>query len=342
LRRLAAAFLALAALPAYAQEADGAYARGALAWIFSDDLDLIGSMSAEVPFADAGGWRVYAGARADTAIAKASDFTFQVEAVSYTAGFGARRRLAPGHGAIEFSVFERGRQNVDAPGRARVRAAGTAWSSDGWDDGFGPAGFSGRVAVGAVFEEDGVDGVATSEGGVRWIRRFGRSQAQAFGFDLTWDALLGDDSGVDLLAGPRLDFDLGGGRRFGLYARYLESGNPLGLDADGLLVGFDFGQGVLTSGGRPTPPELAGLVAAGVATAGAGSPGSICACSRRRFSADSTARSKWTAMCSAPTTRTICSIGTTSAWPTRSAPRGARAASSITAPITCSIRPTRR
>jgi hypothetical protein len=270
LKRLAVAFLALTALPAHAQEADGAYARGALAWIFSDKLDLIGSMSAEVPFAHAGGWRVYAGARADTAIAKANDFTFQVNAVSYAAGFGARLRLAPGHGAIELSAFERGRQTVDAPGRARVRAAGTAWSSDGWDDGFAPEGFSGRVALAAVFEEHGVDAVATTEGGVRWMHRFGASGSKAFGLDLTWDALLGTDSGVDVLAGPRFDFDLGGGRRFGLYARYLESGNPLGLDTDGLLVGFDFGQGVLTSGGRSIPPEIAGLVAAGGGDGGRG------------------------------------------------------------------------
>ena len=241
---------------------DGAYVDGSLAWIFSDRLDLIGRMAAEVPLAQAGPWRVFAGAEAVTAIEKASDFTFQVDQVDYAVTLGARRALSPGCGAVEAFVAERGRQAVDTFGTARVRIAGAAWESGSYREVFGDGGWAGRIALAGVFEDRGVDGAATADGSVRWMRRLTGRIAWSAGIEAESHALFGRDHGVDWLAGPRVDFDLGGDRRFGLYAKWLSSGNPLGLETDGLLVGFDFAQGP-RRGPRPVPPEIAGLVAAG-------------------------------------------------------------------------------
>jgi hypothetical protein len=121
-----------------------------------------------------------------------------------------------------------------------------------------------------VLEDRGVDAIATTAGGVRWMHRVGGARSVSAGVDLTWDGLLGHDHGFDLLAGPRVDFDLGGDRRFGLYARWLSGGSPLGFETDGLLLGFDFAQGPKGPGARAVPPEIVGFVAAGGGDGGRG------------------------------------------------------------------------
>lgn len=256
------ALVAAGSLPVSRAEDDGAYVDGSLAWIFSDRLDLIGRMAAEVPLAQTGPWRVFAGVEAVTAIEKATNFTFQVDQVDYAVTLGARRSLGQQRGAVEVFLAEKGRQAVDTFGTARVRIAGAAWESDNFHEVFGDGGWAGRVALAGVFEDRGVDGGATADGSVRWMRRLGGRIAWSAGVEAEAHALFGRDHGVDLLAGPRVDFDLGGDRRFGLSAKWLSSANPLGLETDGLLVGFDFAQGPRRAP-RAIPPEIAGLVAAG-------------------------------------------------------------------------------
>ena len=245
---------------------DDAYATGSLAWFSSERYELLGSLDAEVPLATTSGWRVYLRAGLLTAIESASGFTFTVGQIDYRADLGVRHPL--GRGSLEAFAGEQGFQLVDAPGRARVRAAGLAWASPGFFDAFSADGFAGRVGAGWVFESRGVDADATASGTVRWMHRVGERRRIAIGVDASADALLGTDHGVDLLAGPRVDVDLGGNRRFGLFARWLSSGNPLGLDADGVLVGFDLAQGPRGGAARPVPPEVAGLLAAGGGDAG--------------------------------------------------------------------------
>jgi hypothetical protein len=205
-----------------------------------------------------------------TAIEKATDnFTFLVDQVSYDAAFGARRPLE-GRGAIEVFAAEQGVNLVDAAGRARVRVLGCAWESYGYRGGFGPFGWSERIAVAGVVEHHGVAAVATASGEVRYLESISKTRRVGFGAVATFDALFGDDAGVDVTVGPRVEFDLTGDRRMGVFVSWLHGGNPLGLSTDGLLAGFDFAQGLHADGGRVTPPEISGLAAAGAGSGGRG------------------------------------------------------------------------
>lgn len=240
------------------------YVEGSIAWISSAKLDLVGTVAAEIPIATTGRWRVAFFARAVTAISKAdTSFTFTVDRVSYAALFTARRDFDR-HGRLELFAGEQGVQIVDAEGHARVRIVGAGWTSPDYSRAFGPFGWSGRVSAGIVVEHSGVDAVATASGAVRFLGSVSSNGHIGLGADVTVDALLGPDPGTDTTIGPRVEFDLSGDRRFGLFARWLDAGNPLGIGASGVLVGFDFSQGLQATGPRVVPPEFSGLCAAGV------------------------------------------------------------------------------
>jgi hypothetical protein len=266
-RRFALLLAALAlAAPARSQE-PAPEARGALAWIDSDRLDLVGILEARVPLAATGGWSVFVDAQAVTAIREpTANFTFLVEEVDYRLAFEASRPIGRA-GAITIGAAERGATLVDDVGSARVRVATFAWEAPGFRRAAGPDGWTGRLEAGAVAEHRGLDAVATARGDLRYLHRLG---AVRLGFDAAVDALIGDDGGTDLTAGPRLEFDLGQDRRAGLYARWLRGRNPLGLKTDGLVVGFDVAQGSSAGASRPTPPEVSGLFAGGAGDAGRG------------------------------------------------------------------------
>ncbi len=269
-RALLAVLLACAAPGAARAEESGPYAEGSLAWIASDRLDLVGTVAAELPFAQVGPWRLFASVRAVTAIEKAtSNFTFLVSQVSYGGFMGARREI-DGRGAIEVFAGEQGYVLVDAPGRGRVRVAGAGWESRGFHGASGSFGWSGRASLAAVVAHRGVDAILAATGAVRFLGRATRSGRIAVGADATADALLGRDGGFDVTIGPRLEFDLGADRRFGVFVRWLHGGNPLGLGTDGLLAGFDVAEGVRSGGVRETPPEIAGSCAAGAGARGRG------------------------------------------------------------------------
>ncbi len=259
------ATLALAA-PARSQE-PAPEAKGALAWIDSDRLDLIGILEARVPLATTGGWSVFIDAQAVTAIREpTSNFTFLVDEVDYRLAFEASRSIGRA-GAVTVGAGERGATLVDDVGSAVVRVATVAWEAPRFRQAAGPDGWSGRVEAGAVLQHRGLDAVATGRGDLRYLHRVGTVR---LGFDAAVDALIGGDGGSDLTAGPRLEFDLGEDRRAGLYARWLRGRNPLGLKTDGLVVGFDIAQGSAASAGRPTPPEVSGLLAGGAGDGGRG------------------------------------------------------------------------
>jgi hypothetical protein len=258
----------LAATAALHAEEQGATAEGSLAWIASDRLDLIGTVSAELPLADVHAWRIFTSLRAVTAMEKsATAFTFLVDRVSYQAQFGARRELY-GRGTIELFAGELGYDLVDVDGHARVRVAGAAWASSGFTRAFGPFGWSGRAAAAVVYEHSGVDAVATASGAVRYLGQVSSNRRVGLGADATVDALIGKDGGADITIGPRAEFDLTGDRRFGLFVRWLHAGNPLGISSSGILAGFDFAQGLHAEGARATPPELFGFAAAGLGEGG--------------------------------------------------------------------------
>ena len=246
------------------------YAEGSLAWIASDRLDLVGTLATELPLAQVGRWRLFTSVRAVTAIEKAtSNFTFLVDQVSYSGLLGARRELDRG-GAIEVFAGEQGFIRVDAPGSARVRLVGAGWESHEFHRASGAFGWSGRASLAAVVLHRGVDAIVVATGAVRFLGRASRNGRIAAGADAAFDALFGRDGGADVAVGPRLEFDLGGDRRFGLFVRWLHGGNPLGLGTDGVMAGFDVAQGVRSGGARNTPPEIAGLCAAGGGARGRG------------------------------------------------------------------------
>jgi hypothetical protein len=260
--RAVAALLALSALAPVARADDppSPEVTASLAALHSDRLDLAGWLRARAPLVQVGGFSVVLDVEAVTAIERtAADFTFLVDEVDYRLGFGARHPLGSA-GAVDFGLSERGAVRVDEPGRARLRMATIAWESPGYRHAFGPSGWNGRVEVGGVLGRSGIDAYATARAQVRWLRRAGRVR---FGADADVDALIGRDRGTDVLIGPRVEFPLGDDRRIGLYARWLHGGHPLGLKTDGVLLGFDFAQGIDARASRPTPPEVSGLVAGG-------------------------------------------------------------------------------
>lgn len=269
-RALGAVIIAIASGTTPATEETGPYAQGSLAWIDSDRLDLIGTVSAELPLFEAGPWRVFLAAGTVTAIEKTtSEFTFLVDQIDYDVRFGARAPVGRA-GSVEVFAGELGTVRVDAPGRARVRVAGAAWESSSFHQASRAFGWSGRASLAAVFEDHGLDATASASGAVRYLGRIGESGRLGLGAEAEADALLGHDHGTDVTIGPRFEVDLGGDRHFALFVRWLEGGNPLGLNEDGLMAGFDFAQGVHPEGPRAIPPEIAGLAAAG---AGSGSRG---------------------------------------------------------------------
>jgi hypothetical protein len=252
-----------------AQES-GPYAEGSLAWIASDRLDLVGTVATELPLAQVGPWRLFTSVRAVTAIERATgNFTFLVDQVSYSGLLGARRELE-GRGAIEVFAGEQGIVAVDAPGSRRVRLVGAAWESHEFHRASGAFGWSGRASLAAVVDHRDVDAILVASGAVRFLGRASRNGRIAIGADATTDVLFGRDGGADVTVGPRLEFDLGADRRFGLFVRWLHSGNPLGLGTDGVMAGVDVAQGVRSGGVRNTPPEFAGLCAAGAGARGRG------------------------------------------------------------------------
>lgn len=268
--QLAAVLVASAVGVAAAGDEAGPSAEGTLAWIDSPRLDLVGTVAAELPLFQSGGWRVFTSLGAVTAMEKTnSEFTFLVDQVSYAARFGARLPLDRG-GSIEVFAGEQGVVLVDAVGRARVRVAGAAWESSNFRRAGRAFGWSGRASLAAVFEDHDIDAVATAGGAVRYVARIAESGRAGFGGDATVDALIGDDGGTDFTIGPRFEYDLGGDRRFALFVRRLHGGNPLGLNEAGLIAGFEFAEGVHPESARSVPPEIAGLAAAG---AGAGARG---------------------------------------------------------------------
>jgi hypothetical protein len=262
--------LACAASGASRAQESAPYAEGSLAWIASDRLDLVGTVAAELPFAQVGLWRLFASVRAVTAIENAtSNFTFLVDQVSYGGFLGARRELG-NRGAFEVFAGEQGFVLVDAPGSARVRLVGAAWESRDFHRASAAFGWSGRASLAALVAHRGVDAVLAATGAVRFMGRATRDGRIAVGADAATETLIGTDGGADITVGPRVEFDLGADRRFGVFVRWLHGGNPLGLGTDGVLAGFDVAGGVRPGGARATPPEIAGLCAAGAGDRGRG------------------------------------------------------------------------
>lgn len=257
MRRLAFATALLLGGAAVAEEASTPAASGGLAWLFSDELDLVGSMRARVPLAPPGRFEPYVELSAVTAIEKSvGNFTFDVRDLPYAVETGAEL------GAWTLFAGVRGVEGVDADDSRRITLVGGTWTAPSRTWKQGRAFVEGRAGLAAVVDERGLEADAEATLRAQAGLRTGRL---AWGLDLRADALIdGSRAQSDVEAGPRLTFDLGDGRTFSLFAHGLRSRHPLGLRASGVLVGFEAAEAGLPRGAsRPDLPDLRGTIAAG-------------------------------------------------------------------------------
>jgi hypothetical protein len=245
------------------RSADEVSAGGSLAWIFSREIDLLGDLRADLPFAVAGGRSLYLSIDALTAIEKAtSDFTFTVREVDATLEAGLRSPRPSGR-VISAFAGRRSRERVDAGGEPFVTYVGAAVESEGFLRASWSRPLEWRADAAVVVARRDVKATALVRGDVRWLHR---ARSFAFGADAKVDVLAARGSGLtaDVAAGPRIDVDLPGGRRVAFFARYLRARQPLGVQVSGATVGFDYAAGPVPGPApRPVPPDVSGNVAAG-------------------------------------------------------------------------------
>jgi len=259
---IAFALLALASPSARADEPDPPRERpsagGTLAWVFADELDLVGDLRFDLPLAPRPHGAAFLRIDATTAIEKStSDFAFLVRDVSYRAEVGYRRG-APADDGWAAVAGQRGRQDVDADGQPWLRYVGVEARASGSAAETGLAGglprWSGTAAVAAVVDEREIDADVVLRAALHHRRPW---RAVEIGFDVELDGLGRFSDGgaldADLAAGPRVGWARtrpeGGAARYDLFVHALRGRNPLGLRIDGVVAGLD----VASPGGFAPP-----------------------------------------------------------------------------------------
>lgn len=252
----AVAFL-LAAVPARAADPPPARAAGGLAWVFSDEIDLYGTMAADVPLASGAAGTLAARVDLRTAIERSlGELTFAVRDVDYRAelAFGTRR-------GFEALAGRRGFELVDAAGAASLTYVGAGWASRGHDAAISETPWDGAVAAAVVVDRAGDGGDALVRGAVRFTRR---RPAWAWGLDARVEAWPdGSDLRADVDAGARVELPMAGGRALALRVAWVRSRSPFGLGVSGVTAGFDIVEGPWGAPERPSPPEVRGIAALG-------------------------------------------------------------------------------
>jgi hypothetical protein len=233
---------------------------GGIAWIGSDDLDIVGTMAAETTWLDGG---AYLSLDARTAIERAvSGLTFAVQSLDYRIEAGAR--MPPGDVmgvSLGLFVGQRGRENVDRAGEPWLRYVGLGIGSGHRDgDALGHGRFAGSFEAGAVVHEVEVDADAILRGNVRFPLVRSREGRCIVELEAAAEALATAHSlDVDWSAGARVRVDRSG--ETSLYARYVREESAVGIQAEGAMVGLDF-SGTNAAGGRE-PARVGGTIAGG-------------------------------------------------------------------------------
>ncbi len=216
-----------------------------IAWIASDDLDLVGRMHADSPFLTTGSMSLFLTLDAVTAIERTlGDVTFVVRDLAYTLEAGARWRAPAGHGLSVF-VGTQGIERADAEGAAWIRYVAAAAESPrfrapwpGGAPGYPPRSLGWRAALGAVVDVHDIEASWLASGELR-ARLCGNVHPGLRG-DLSVSTLrVGDRSRTDLAVGPRLDVDRLSNGRISLFAHYVRSRHPFGLRVSAVLVGIE-------------------------------------------------------------------------------------------------------
>jgi hypothetical protein len=260
--------LALAA-PVAAGDSDGApthgRAGGRIAWLVPGDPDLVGDTWAELSFGGSETDRAYFLVDSRLTIEKAdSDLTFDVRDLHYELELGWRRAMH--RGALSVYLGQRGKQNVDADGQAFVQYAGVGFESRGFraDPGAGAPRLAWRLSGGPVFKERETDAQFAARGDARLGLGTIPGAKWPVVLDARMDGLV--HAGrflVDLSAGPRVVLPTGTGRNASLFAHYQRSRNPLGLDEDAWLLGFQYEEPHEVREPRGETPEIDGFLAFG-------------------------------------------------------------------------------
>jgi hypothetical protein len=265
-------------------ERPGPTAGGRLAWVSSDDLDLIGDLWADVPFRLGPRSSLFVDLWTRSVVEKTTEeLTFLVRDLDYIVDVGWRGPQSwSGDRPVSYYVGQQGKERVDADGQPFLRYVGFGVESHGYRY-FEERPFcraedclhrnrraEWRVAGGPVIRQHEVEGDLVVHADARfwpgprrskWLSMF-RGEVSVNGF------LDGADFRADVAIGPTLEVPIAGGRRLALFAHYQWSDNPLGIGTDALLVGFDYEEG---AAGRPVKlgaPEVGGNLGVGLGDGG--------------------------------------------------------------------------
>lgn len=215
----------------------------------------------EIPFLARRGDRgAYVAIDTRTAIRRASELTFEVRDLEYSAEVGARRALENG---LVLSGFagQWGKERADADGQPWLRYLGAGIGSRGFRGAGSTLPFVWQAEAGVRFHDHEIDAAGLARTALRWTRP---GQGASFGADLFAEALFGgDDASVDLAVGPRLDLPVAGGRTASFFLHYLRARTPLGLETTGALLGFSYAETPVGAGASPAPPDIRGSLSAG-------------------------------------------------------------------------------
>ena len=265
-------------------ERPGPTAGGRLAWVSSDDLDLVGDLWADVPFRLGPRSSLFVDVATRAVVEKTTEeLTFLVRDLDYIIDVGWRGPQSwTGDRPVSYYVGQQGKERVDADGQPFLRYLGFGVESHGYryfeeqpfcrtdDCRHRNRWVEWRVAGGPVIRQHEVEGDLVVHANARfwpgprrskWLSMF-RGDVGVNGF------LDGADFRADVTIGPSLAVPIAGGRRFALFAHYQWSDNPLGIGTDALLVGFDYEEG---AAGRPVKlgaPEIGGNLSAGLGDGG--------------------------------------------------------------------------
>ena len=236
-------------------------AEGSLAWLSADELDLVGELGVDLPWTLTPSTEIYLGIWTQTAITESlDDFTFDVREINYSAELGVRHELSSGP-TLGFLAGQDGKALVDADGSAFVRYVAVGAESRTRRG----SGLYWTGALGPVLDDHGIsaDGWARLE--LHWDLTDTATGWDGLGVDLEVDGLFEDGSfDADIRIGPHYAFLFEDRYRISLFAHYLDSENPLGLGASGVLVGLEYYESPGGSGARVRPPAVHGRVAVGV------------------------------------------------------------------------------
>lgn len=232
-----------------------------IGYLSGDDLNLVGSLLFDFPFLVRNEKSAYMNLHLSSSLSKEENFSFDVFDTDYQISFGARdyftRKII-----ISAFISQQGTERADAEGSPYIRFVGFSLESSDYRDFSADLGLYWYSEIGAIFNKREVDADITFKGDVRW--NYLVTENVSYGLDFKFDSLIDDfDGSHDWYLGPRLSFCPDCSHAPSIYLYYLNGGNPLGMNDDGVLLGFDYRDKKKANGFKKTLPDIDGCIAAG-------------------------------------------------------------------------------